>query len=162
VAGANILQRDRTIPTAGVAHWALLGYSRIVVTLSSNRLRSTLPAGLGPMTISIASENNKPTCVCMEHRAPTFGEIRSARGNTAKPLGGHCRRIAQRSPYRDRLDLLSVHFRSYQLNRRNCSMCSQLSGARSGIYRWRRSKCVALGAYNLHLCRPHRSRPAPK
>jgi trans-2,3-dihydro-3-hydroxyanthranilate isomerase len=71
-------------PTVGTT-WVLA--SRGDIALDSANVDATLRLGLGPITVSIASKNDKPTFVWMAHRAPIFGGIRSDRGNIAKSLG---------------------------------------------------------------------------
>jgi trans-2,3-dihydro-3-hydroxyanthranilate isomerase len=71
-------------PTVGTT-WVLA--SRGYIALHSANVDATLRLGLGPITVSIASENKKPTFVWMAHRESTFGGIRSDRETIAGSLG---------------------------------------------------------------------------
>jgi trans-2,3-dihydro-3-hydroxyanthranilate isomerase len=71
-------------PTVGTT-WVLA--SRGYIALNSANVDATLRLGLGPITVSIASENKKPTFIWMAHRVPTFGGVRFDRETIATSLG---------------------------------------------------------------------------
>lgn len=85
----RIFTPRREIPMAGhpIVGTTWLLASRGDIALDSQTADATLQLALGPVTVSIESENNQPTFVWMAHRAAEFGEIRPDRENIAKALG---------------------------------------------------------------------------
>jgi trans-2,3-dihydro-3-hydroxyanthranilate isomerase len=71
-------------PTVGTA-WVLA--SRGAIILDAPKIEVTLQLEIGPVSVSIESEDQQPAFVWMTHRAPVFGAIRSDRETIAKSLG---------------------------------------------------------------------------